>query len=178
MSARYHLDFVRARRPAGIAGIMLLVVGIVALAGVLGFDWVYLRPPLAAAQLKLAESKQALAARHPEMPKADMARFESDRQEVDKASATINRPWKALFDKLETLADRPVALLTFEPDAVKGEIALSAEARDLEEMSAYYRDIQHLPNFSDVVLRTHQTNFQDPDKPVRFRIALKWNTQP
>jgi hypothetical protein len=52
------------------------------------------------------------------------------------------------------------------------------EARNLEAMSAYYRDIQRLDGFSEVVLRTHQTNFQDPDKPVRFRITLKWNVQP
>ncbi|AXS81043.1 hypothetical protein [Dechloromonas sp. HYN0024] len=178
MSVPFHLDFVRSRRPAGMPGIILLVAGIVALSGIVAYDLADLQPTQEALQQKVAESQQLLNARHPEPPKGELARFESDRKEADKASMALNRPWKALLDTLESLADRPVALLTLEPDAIKGEIALSAEARNLEAMSAYYRDIQRLDGFSEVVLRTHQTNFQDPDKPVRFRITLKWNVQP
>lgn len=178
MSARYHLDFIRPRRPTGIAGVTLLIVGIAALSGILGYDMVSLHPTLEALQAQVAANQQALEARHPKLAKAELVRFENDRQEVAKVSATINRPWKALFDKLELLADRQVALLALEPDPVKGELSLSAEARDLDAMSAYYREIQTLDGFSDVVLRTHHTNFQDPDKPVRFRLTLKWNIQP
>jgi Tfp pilus assembly protein PilN len=177
VSARFHLDFVRSRRPAGVAGVILLIVGIVAFSGILGMDLLSLRPTLASIQAQVDASQQALEARHPKLAKAELVRFENDRQEVAKASATINRPWMTLFDKLESLADRQVALLTLEPDPAKGEISLVAEARDLDAMSAYYREIQSLDGFSDVALRNHQTNFQDPDKPVRFRLTLKWNFQ-
>lgn len=178
MSVTFHLDFVRSRRPAGMAGFILLALGVVALSSILAFDVVDLRPTLVALQQKVSDGQQQLKARSPEVPANELVRFESDRKEADKATVAINRPWRSVLDRLESLAGRPVALLTLEPDAVKGEIALMAEARNLEAMSAYYRDIQHLDGFSDVVLRTHQTNFQDPDKPVRFRITLKWNTQP
>lgn len=178
MSALFHLDFVRPRRPAGAGGIVLLVLGIVALSGVVAYDQMDVHPALAAVQQSIAASQQKLNARHPEVPKAELARFETDRKEVDKVSTALNRPWKALLDTLESLSEQPVALLSLDPDVVKGEVALSAEARNLQALSTYYRDIQRLDGFSEVVLRTHQTNFQDPDKPVRFRLTFKWTTQP
>jgi len=171
---RIDLDFANARRPAGAGCWLLLVLGISALAAVTAWDHLYWKPLIAADGKRLHSAQLALEARHPASLKIQGTQLAAEWGRAMAIARELNLPWEKLFATFETQAERPVAILSLEPDVVKGELVLTAEARNFEEMLAYYRMLQQQENLSAVVLHTHQVNQQDQEKPIRFRITAKW----
>ena len=52
--------------------------------------------------------------------------------EMRKVSQQLRRPWERLFAMLEAMPRENIALLALTPDARKGQVRISAEARDLD----------------------------------------------
>lgn len=170
---RIEVDF-SARRPPPITGWLLLLVGILTLVAVLAFDRLFWPPRIAADEARLRQAQAALAQRRPATAKGGDPQRSAEWSRASAVAEELNRPWERLFAVFEGEAERPVALLSFEPDVVKGELVLSAEARDFDAMLAYYRALQRQDVLSDVVLHAHRVNRQDTEQPVRFRISAKW----
>jgi Tfp pilus assembly protein PilN len=169
-----HLDFRRPRRAAAGLGWLLLGAGLLLLGGMLAWHGLVLDPGLRAAEGRWRELQAALAARQPASVRGDEQQLAVHWQRGARVARELAAPWEPLFAVLEAAADRPVALLSIEPDATRGELVLTGEARDHEALLDYYRYLQGAAVLSAVVLQTHQVNQQDRQKPVRFRVSARW----
>ena len=171
---RIHLDFASARRPAGIGGWLLLLLGLVSAVSLVTWDRVHMQPINAAGERKLRSLHAAIEMRRAALPKMDDAQLLAEWTRAITVADELNLPWEKLFATLEAEAERPVAILALDPDAGKREIVLSGEAKNFEEMLAYYRQLQQQQIFSGLELHTHQINRQDRENPIRFRVTAKW----
>jgi hypothetical protein len=75
---------------------------------------------------------------------------------------------------LETLPREDIALLTLTPDARKGQVRISAEARDLEAMLAFHQRLEASDELSDVSLLSHEIVVKSPEQPVQFNLSAAW----
>ncbi|RTL57714.1 MAG: hypothetical protein EKK46_02645 [Rhodocyclaceae bacterium] len=101
------------------------------------------------------------------------------KDELRRAAQVIDRidaPWDGLFSAVESAFDERVTLLAVEPDTERKEVRLTAEAKDLSAMLDYLKQVRTSPILVDAYVASHQTNLQDPQRPVRFAILARWNT--
>ncbi|MGH8389215.1 MAG: PilN domain-containing protein [Pseudomonas sp.] len=94
--------------------------------------------------------------------------------EMRKVSQQLRRPWERLFATLEAMPRENVALLTLTPDARKGQVRISAEARDLEAMLDFHQRLEATDELSDVSLLSHEIVTNVPEQPVRFNLSATW----
>jgi hypothetical protein len=94
--------------------------------------------------------------------------------EMKQISAQLRRPWERLFAALETLRGKDIALLSLTPDARKGQVRISAEARDLEAMLTFHRQLEDSPELSDVSLVNHEIVANSPQKQIVFNLLATW----
>lgn len=111
--------------------------------------------------------------------KAGLSPAESREQEQNLAqmrqvSQQMRRPWERLFAMLESLPQDDVALLSLTPDARKGQVRISAEARNLEAMLDFHRRLENSDELSDVSLLNHEILAQSPDHAVQFNLSATW----
>ena len=91
-------------------------------------------------------------------------------------SQQLQRPWQQLFAMLEAQPQEDVALLTLTPDARKGQVRITAEARNLEAMLQYHQRLERSAELSDVSLLNHEVVMGQPEQPVRFNLTATWET--
>ncbi|MDD0974753.1 PilN domain-containing protein [Pseudomonas fontis] len=89
-------------------------------------------------------------------------------------SQQLQRPWERLFSMLEGLPQDDVALLTLTPDARKGQVRISAEARDLEAMLAFHKRLEASGELRDVSLLNHEIQVKQAEHPVQFNLSASW----
>ncbi|KJK17097.1 pilus assembly protein [Pseudomonas sp. NPDC087612] len=89
-------------------------------------------------------------------------------------SQQLQRPWERLFNMLEGLPQDDVALLTLTPDARKGQLRISAEARDLEAMLAFHKRLEASDELRDVSLLNHEIIAKQAEHPVQFNLSATW----
>ncbi len=94
--------------------------------------------------------------------------------EMKQISAQLRRPWERLFAALETLRGKDIALLSLTPDARKGQVRISAEARNLEAMLTFHRQLEDSPELSDVSLINHEIVTNAAQKPILFNLLATW----
>ena len=94
--------------------------------------------------------------------------------EMRKVSQQLRRPWERLFATLEAMPRDNIALLTLTPDARKGQVRISAEARDLEAMLDFHKRLEASDELSDVSLLSHEIVANVPEQPVRFNLSATW----
>lgn len=121
-----------------------------------------------AAQTKLLAREASL----PEPNKTDIT--EAQANTVNAAISQLNLPWRDILDAIEAATPAHVALLSLDPDAKKHLIRGHAEAKNSDEMIDYIWQLKRQPFLSDVVLLKHETNEQDPHKPLRFQFEAQW----
>jgi Tfp pilus assembly protein PilN len=165
------LDFIPQRRQSPLA-VLLLLLGAALLAGLIFWDQTVLQPQVDALEARLDEVRK-VSSKRDDKPGVDK-QLSADLSRAMAVSAELNLPWERLFAALEESAGRNVSLLTLEPDAVKHSLALTAEARNFRAMLEFYRQLQSQANLRDVNLHAHQTNEQDEERPIRFRITCSW----
>ena len=85
----------------------------------------------------------------------------------------LNTPWSALLDALEASLPDDVALVAIEPDAGQGSVRLQVEAKALDTLLAYARELRSIPLFADVNLVKHETNEQDGNRPMRLSLNIR-----
>lgn len=83
-------------------------------------------------------------------------------------------PWNALFNAVDASGREGVALLALEPDTQKGTVKMTGEARDLEALLAYVRQLESCEVIGRVLLQEHQVQRDVADKPVRFSLLAEW----
>ena len=174
---RIALNFAQTRQPPRAMAWFGLILGLAAVGAVFAWQQEYWQPRLNAAEVKLRAARTALAARQPVAQKIDDVQLAAEWNRASAVASKLNMPWEKLFATFEAEAERHVGLLSLEPDVTKGELILTAEAKNFEEMLAYYRMLQTQDNLSAVILHTHQVNQQDREKPIRFRITAKWGAR-
>lgn len=94
--------------------------------------------------------------------------------EMRKVSQQLRRPWERLFATLEAMPRDDIALLTLTPDARKGQVRISAEAKDLDAMLDFHRRLEASDELSDVSLLSHEIVANVPEQPVRFNLSATW----
>lgn len=94
--------------------------------------------------------------------------------EMRKVSQQLRRPWERLFATLEAMPRDDIALLTLTPDARKGQVRISAEAKDLDAMLEFHRRLEATDELSDVSLLSHEIVANVPEHPVLFNLSATW----
>lgn len=98
------------------------------------------------------------------------------RQAWSQVARQLNTPWASLLDTLEAGTPDNVALVSIEPDARVGSVRLQVEAKSLDTLLAYAKELGTLPLFESVGLIKHETNEQDSNKPMRLSLDLRLKT--
>lgn len=154
---------------AGWAGATLLAA---ALAGLAGTAWQFMvtRHELATAQAEL----QALGRLRPAAAAGTAPAIAADQRRAwNEVVGRLNMPWTAMLDTLEAQTPDDVALVSIEPDARGGIVRLQAEARTLDALLAYARALRTAGPFADAIPVKHETNEQDPNRPVRLTLQIR-----
>ncbi|OGA40778.1 MAG: hypothetical protein A3G24_23410 [Betaproteobacteria bacterium RIFCSPLOWO2_12_FULL_62_13] len=86
----------------------------------------------------------------------------------------ITLRWERLFKAVQSAGMPRVGLLGMAPDQKTGNVEISAEAADREAMFDYLGRLERQPALRNVYLLSHQTNVQDPDRPLRFVVTASW----
>jgi hypothetical protein len=86
----------------------------------------------------------------------------------------LNLPWRDVLDAVEAATPESIALLMLEPDAKKRRLKGTAEAKSSESMISYIEELKRQKYFSEIILTRHETNDQDPNRPLRFLFEAQW----
>lgn len=170
------LDFVARRRTGSAAGLLLLVAGI-AVAAATALDWQDVDAEAGRWAAK-AEHWQAMA-RRAGGSRSDAATVDATalRPQVEAASRAVARlgtPWGGLYRSLEESLDENVSLLAVMPNADKGEVRLSGEAKDFAALRAYLQRLGQGGTLAEVRLLGQEVKSNDDQRPIVFSIAATW----
>lgn len=163
-------DFQRKPAPSA-AGWVLLAAGVAALAGLVHqqqqLDGIKARQATRLASLQKAGAAM-VSGNEPDEPKVVAARKLLDGSKL---------PWDTLFAALEAADGKDVALLAIAPDAQRRQVKIHAEARNLDAMLAFQRQLQRNPGLAQVALVDHTVMKDLPFTPVRFHLLAQWGVQ-
>jgi len=172
------LDLEFQPRRSGPLAWSLLALSVVALAAL-----VLVQQQLQAEQVALEARVHSLERQlgrrpAPVVPQSSAASREQAERlaQMRSVSQQLQRPWQQLFAMLEAQPQEDVALLTLTPDARKGQVRISAEARNLEAMLQYHQRLEQSAELSDVSLLNHEVLAGQPEHPVRFNLTATWET--
>jgi Tfp pilus assembly protein PilN len=174
---RLELDFRRRPRTARTLGIVLLaasVAGVVAMAN----HYQRLQDRIVEAESVLhkhgaASRKQAVAASSGRDAQSTALEF----KRANEIALQLRTPWPDLFANVEAAQTPEVALLSIESANDKQSLKIAGEAKNLDAVLAYLRDLQEQPLLANVYLQSHQVQQQDPQRPVRFALGAGWRGQ-
>lgn len=160
------------RTPLSVIVIMIVGALLIASATTTLFELVQRRASSDVALSKIVFEREAGAARIP-LVKGRVV-LVSQIRAVNAAAAQLNLPWRDIFDAVEAATPETIALIGLEPDAPKRLIHGIAEAKDSDTMLAYVETLKKQWLLENVVLSKHETNEQDPNKPIRFYFDAHW----
>lgn len=170
------LDYQRSARPFPWVGLVVLASALLAL-GLAAARHHQLSQRIAQYEARIDRDERMAGrdARALRPVSAEAARRQA--QEVQHANQVLRQlslPWEALFRAVEAAGGKDVALLSMEPDLKKGTVAISAEAKDFDAMLAYVSRLGERDVFGSVLLKNHQVQQGDPEKPIRFSLLAEW----
>jgi hypothetical protein len=173
--SKLQLDYQRGIKPYSWGGLLLLVLALAALLA----SGLHYRNLSAEAALweSRAEQFERVAQRHLPGGRAGGQLAAGQAREVKRANEVLRQlsmPWDGLFQTVESVATKEVALLALEPDTEKRLVKISGEAKNIAAMLDYIRKLEHRAVFGSVYLQSHHVQLQDPDKPVRFVLLAIW----
>jgi Tfp pilus assembly protein PilN len=158
-------------RSSGLPGRAALVVLALCVAYLLALGW-----QLAQARQEAQSIRQELLATLSPSHDAATARAviltAEQRRAWNQVARQLNTPWAALLAGLETATPDDVALVSIEPDSRRGAVRLVAEAKSLEPLLAYVQALKAVEPFADAMPLRHETNEQDPNRPIRMTINV------
>lgn len=172
---RIDLDYQRPRQHR--SGLALFAAGCLAAAAV-GYAAWQQGEAVAVLEVRLARIERprptapASAARAADAAQAERLR------EARAVQALLDRPWSPLFQTIEAARDPDIALLGIEPDAGRGLVRITAEARRREAMLAYLDRLGQTPVLHDAILIEHQVQKQVAERPIRFSLSVLWEQSP
>lgn len=172
------LDFVHPAPWGGHLRWVLLLLGLAVGGAQLLYYGLDLAPQETALQSRLQQQGRALQRTDDSAPALKPADLSALIQQARQVDGQLNMPWNALFAFMDQASGRNLALLALEPDPAKGQLMVTAEARDFPSMLRFYSGMQASALFSDVVLQSHVINHNVPEQPIRFRLRARWNNKP
>ncbi|MDN7140009.1 pilus assembly protein [Pseudomonas sp. JQ170] len=171
---RLELDFQPRRTGLGAWALLLagasLVLGATLLQQGFGQQQEALEQQLQQVERQLGKRPEAVTSLTPAQSREQTEKLAQMRS----VSQQLQRPWERLFNMLEGLPQDDVALLTLTPDARKGQVRISAEARDLEAMLAFHKRLEASGELRDVSLLNHEIVAKQPEHPVQFNLSATW----
>lgn len=117
-------------------------------------------------------SRRALASR-PLTEQAAQART-LEVMQANRVVRQLSQPWNALFKAVEASGGESIALLSLEPDPHKGLVKIGGEAKDLDALLKYVRQLSTREVFGNIFLQNHEIQQADPEKPLRFFLLAEW----
>lgn len=168
--SRIRLDFVASVGESRIAGISLLIAGILAVIG-LGVAF----------NSELTERDQ-VEARLDAVPRAKKVAPIVDPKltnELGIITRELNIPWTPVLNDLESanhdLAGK-VSVLSIVPDAEKHTVRIVAEVRQLQDALKYLERLQKSNLLRYPMLESHERRKDDPEHPIRIKLSAEWRT--
>lgn len=165
------IDFARRAKPFSVAGVAVFVVGALALGQAIHVE------RDSADEIAAAEARLNRLTRVNPALASQSAGGESLREEIAQANEVLQQltlPWQPLFQAVESSADKDVALLSIQPDAMKRVVRLAGEAKNFKALLGYISRLEASGYLGRVYLTSHEIKTQDPDKPVRFALVADW----
>lgn len=170
------LDYQRTARPTPWLGVAVLAAALLALAALAG-RYQALASDIDAwegqAERIAGQSNRAAPGSRPLTEQAMRAQT----LEVTQANQVVRElavPWAALFNAVDASGGDGIALLSLEPDTQKGTVKISGEARDLDVLLAYVKQLAGRDVFAGVLLQSHQVQREVAEKPLRFSLLARW----
>jgi len=122
------------------------------------------------------QRKQAAATRAP-VRQAESVIPEAQAAAVNAAILQLNLPWRQLQDAVAEANTASIALLALDPDPRKQTLKITAEAKSSDDMVGYVEQLKRQEFFTGAVLLRHETNDQDPNRPLRFQVEVQWRAR-
>ena len=100
-------------------------------------------------------------------------------EEAAKIQSELSIPWSLLLTELEAAgkdSGSTVSLLQVEPNPGKHSLRITAEARSLPAALAYLKRLQQSKVLRYPMLESHELKKDDPEHPVRVKLAAEWQT--
>ena len=166
------IDFVAPAARTSRPGAALFVAGAL-LAGAAVFYDASRGEELARTQEQLEKARAAYrraAAAHAPNPGRELADFKP----FGDIERRLDAPWGDLLDALEQADSEHVALLTVEPDAERGRLRLSGEAKDLDALVGYVKALDGRAGIAGLRVMTQQVKPNDAQRPVEFVLESNW----
>lgn len=166
------LDFLRPRHTP-VAGIVLLVLGAIALGGSLWLDQRWTAQRAAADDARRAREESARQvieqALRPVPPSPEELRRRA-------AAPLLRQPWLPVLRVVESVTEPPVFLLGLNIDPASGNIRIEGEAPSFAEALAYAQSLRNDGVIAPAQLRSHDATI-DPNtgrQAVRFTVTSQW----
>lgn len=166
------LDFAAGKRRPRIGAIVLLSLGVLAVAAA-ATAYQQARQRTDGLELRLAALSGSAR------PAAQTAGIDDGKLLADAqaAVAELATPWGRLLDELTSAAadsHDSVALLAVEPDRKTLKVRILAESRDLTAAVAFAGRLQQSEVLRYPLLDSHEIRTDDRQRPVRFEITAAW----
>lgn len=165
------IDFT-TRRSSSVIGIALLVVGCVFAAAAVRDDATH-GDEMTRLDSELHRAKKELS-RVELRAKGDAGPIVEGNVPTDWPGRLLT-PWGELFQALEHAQTDSIALLSIEPDAGRGRLRLSGEAKNAEALAAYLQALQSNTCFDGLRILMQQVKQNDPQQPIEFSVESRWN---
>lgn len=165
-----------AKRASGVSRVhaAALALGMLAMA-VSVAQFAQTRTELARAESELREVAARIEQRKASPPTRTAVAIPEDKIRATNAAITkLNLPWSELFLALESSKPNNVALLSLQPEGKNRTLLVEAEAKTPEHMLAFVKRLRAEPMFEDAFLTRHELREQDPNRPYRFAVELRW----
>lgn len=170
---RLELDFLKPKHPTGWASWALLGLALVFLFD-LGRSWISLRDQVA------RHESRPVAPDRPSQRVDNLMKVSNQpikAGEIAAAHDAIRRlsvPWESLFGALESAQTENASLLSIEPDADRGTVTLTGEAKDYLTALSYVANLESQRGLTKVSMTRHEVKPNTPQRPVLFVISASW----
>lgn len=164
---RLDLDF--HARPSRRTGWVLLAVAVAFFLHV-SFTYRDMQERIAEAESASAPSTRPARVRPPVVP----IHLESSYGFASGVVRQLTLPWDRLFGAVEEATSKQVALLTIQPEAQKGVLNVTGEAKDYAAILTFITRLEETKVLRNVHLVNHEVRDQDPDRPLHFTVAGFW----
>jgi hypothetical protein len=174
-AARVCVDFAGGRRSLTFAGVVLLTLGVAAVAAT------YLGYRSVEAQRAVLDMKLQAINRSTQRDPAQEVRAAALSEEIGHVAEQLSTPWTSLLAELESASrdsGGEVALLSVEPDHTKHQVRITGESRDLPQVLSYLQRLQSSALLRYPMLESHDVKADDPQRPVRFAMTAEWKELP
>ena len=106
------------------------------------------------------------------------ARLDEEARAAETVLRQLALPWSEIVRTVEEAATGDVAVLLLQPDALRRELRLAAEARNQDMMLEFLRRLASVKVLADVHVVRHQVQMEDPERPVNFSILAVMREKP